>query len=208
MKFQDKAAQAFPIFVLDRIFEEPANFCYGLAKLCRERCTVGIPTEGEPAGGGLRSDDGFLDQDEPVATQLRAMIADAVALYHKNAAPRVYDAPPAVRGFTLRARAYIQRGQQSFRSAFDPSSLYAGTFCVAVPSHVVQNEAEGGHVVLENPLPPDMRRRAGMTLKSNFQIRAEQGLLLVFPAFLAMDVPRFSGGAERIAVVFEASPRI
>lgn len=208
MKFQDKAAQAFPIFVLDRIFEEPANFCYALAKLCRDCCTLGIPADGAVAGGGLRSDDGFLDREAPAVAQLRAMIADAVALYHKNAAPRVYETPPAVRGFELRSRAYIQRGQQSFRSAFDPASLYAGTFCVAVPSHIVQNEAEGGHVTLENPLPPDIRHRAGMTLKSNFQIRAEQGLLLVFPAFLSMDVPRFSGGAERIAIVFEASPRI
>jgi len=206
MKFQDKAAQAFPIFVLDRIYEEPANFCYALAKLCRECCTIGIPSDGEPAGGGLRSDDGFLDRE--AAAPLRAMITEAVAIYHKNAAPRIYDKPAAVRGFALKGRAYIQRGQQQFRSAFDSSSLYAGTFCVAVPSHVVQNEAEGGHVMLENPMPQEARRRAGMVLKQDFQIRAEQGLLLVFPAFLSMNVPRFSGGAERIAVVFEASPQI
>ena len=207
MKFQDKASQAFPIFVLDRIYEEPANFCYGLAMLCRDACTIGIPADGAPAGGGLGSNDAFLDQDVPLAAQLRAMIADAVALYHKNAAPRMYEGPPSVRGFAIKARAHIQRGQQSFHAAFDPSSLYAGTFCVAVPSHVVQNESEGGHVVLENPLPPAMRRRAGATLKSSFQIRAEQGLMLVFPAFLPMTVPRFSGGAERIALVFEAIPQ-
>lgn len=208
MKFQDKAAQAFPAFVLDRIYEEPGNFCYGLAKLCRDMCTIGIPANGEPAGGGLRSDDAFLDQAAPLIAQLRAMITDVVTLYHKNAAPRMYEDPPAVRGFTIKGRAHIQRGQQRFQSAFEQSSLYAGTFCVAIPSHVVQNEAEGGHVVLESPLSPDMRRRAGMTLKSGFQIRAEQGLLLTFPSFLSMTVPRFSGGAERIAVLFEAAPQL
>ncbi len=203
MRHQDKADVAFPSYYLERIYEGAEDLNYALAKLCRAVCTepLGGPAPGE---GGLASPGDLFAAADPAAAELRAMVTDAVNAYLGNLAERLYDEPARLKGgLQISGWAHILRGGQPLEVPADPAAIYAGTYCVSVPGHIVRSEDPAGDVVLLNPLPAG----AGPALKSELQIRAEDGLLLVFPAYMGHRVPAFSGGAERIAVEFVVRAR-
>ncbi len=196
MRHQDKAEAAFPSYYLERIHEDAENLNYALAKLCRAVCTepLGGPAPGE---GGLASSGDLFAAAHPAAATLRGMVTDAVNAYLGNLADRLYEEPARLKGgLGITAWAHILRGGQPLEIAADPAAMYAGTYCVAVPGHIVRSEDPAGDIVLLSPLPASH----GPPLKSQHQIRAEDGLLVLFPAYMAHRVPAFSGGAERIAV--------
>jgi hypothetical protein len=196
MRHQDKADVAFPSYYLERIHEDAEDLNHALAKLCRDICTE--PLGGSaPGEGGLASSGDLFAMADPAAAQLRAMAIDALNGYLGNLAERLYDEPARLTGgIDISAWAHILRGGQPLEVAADPGVMYAGIYCVAVPGHIVRSEDPAGDIVLLRPLPGG----AGPALKSRHQIRAEDGLLVLFPGYMRHGVPSFSGGAERIAV--------
>lgn len=204
VKFNDKADLAFPSFFLERIYDDTEDLNYELAKLARRACTRLLGSEGDHAGGGLRSEGNFFDlPGEPVGL-LKAMVLDAGVAYLQKLGPRLYevDGPFAGR-LEITGWAHILRAGQPIERHTHRSCLYTGSYYATVPKAIVLDKSEGGDLALAHPVAAELLGDGPLPIKRHIHIRVEEGLLVLFPSYIPHAMPSFAGGGERIAISYE-----
>jgi len=207
MKFTDAPNVAFPSYLLVRMFEGVEELNYGLAKAIRAHCTTAERAGKEPAGGGFRTGEDFLDIDATEVGQLKAMLGNAAKAYMNQALPHLYEGVERLsRNLKLDGWARIIRSRQSISPHTHEGALVTGTYYVAVPKPIQESETTDGDLVLVNPLAEAMSNDLPLPVRADLHIQVNEGMLFLHPPFLPHHVPAFEGGGERLSVSFLVRP--
>jgi tetratricopeptide (TPR) repeat protein len=185
-------------------FETVRAFNDALAGYVTRHPTLAFEPHDKSTRGGSQSGE-LIQNDEPIAVYLKAMIVDAVTVYMRQlqatlpAHPYVAHLP---RRWRLATWAVVLRSQGHQGPHFHPDGYVSGVYYVSLPSSIKAGAGDSGSIEFGRTAESIGGTQAPLVEL----IRPEEGLMLLFPSYFYHRTLPFEGDEPRVSVAFDVLP--